>query len=993
MAFQLTPSDLNLLSRLVKGQPVDAGASGNPSATGIRTLSGLGNNIRNPEYGAADTPFIRITEARYGDPITITDPVTGAVTQNLGVNPIFAGLDPRAISNSVGAQDPNTPKQANGLNYLFSAFGQYVDHGLDFVAKGGNGSIQIGAPGTGFGPGSTNPADLTRATVVGYDANGVPQHLNKTAQFIDQNQAYGSIELVGIFLRETNGSGGVTAHLAKGIADPSNPSMTLLPTLRQLILDHWSNNTRFQANGLDTTFRTYYPGLVSGAGVINTSMVKGLYENFMGSNQPLLLDLNPFLSPLDHIVAGDGRANENITLTGWHTVWARNHNYHVDNLRANGYVGTEEELFQAAKIINEAEYQRVVYVDFADALLGGMRGSRGGWHAWDDYIPEADASISHEFAAAAYRFGHSLVSQTVQIIDSTGNIANVSLFDAFLNPGNTGEFASALPPGYTPQPGYQQYGAGAILNGIAQQASEEVDTQVVDAIRNDLVRISADLFAFNVARGRDLGIGTLNQVREMLRTSTNRYVQEAVKFAGNLTPYASWEDFQQRNGLADTVMAKLRAAYPDLVLETSEAIDDFREHNPDITLVNGNTVKGIDRLDLWVGGLSEQHINDGVVGQTLWVILHDAFDRLQEGDRFYYFNRINDLDLYDQIKDNSLGDILTRNTGFNFSDDVFVVPAGPGGADTTAPVASSFSPAAGSTGIAVTSELGVTFSEVIALGSGSIELRTAAGALVESFAPGSPAVSVLGRTLVVDPTQSLKGNTAYVLRVGAGAVTDLSGNANAAVQSPAFTTVPVGVTRIGTNGANTLTGTDYDDVLEGRGGNDRLFGKAGNDRLLGMTGNDQLNGDNGDDVLDGGAGNDRLNGGNGDDHLTGGAGVDIFTMRAVGPVRTPEVAGTDTITDFVRGTDKLQLSRGTYGGFGTATTLKATQFLVGNFAGGTGFTALQTPANRLVYDRDSGTLWHDANGRQAGGYTAIATLLNGGSPIDGFGPANITLTA
>ena len=992
MAFQLTSSDLDLLLRLVRGQPVDAAASGAPSATGVRTMSGEGNNVSNPQWGAANTPFIRITEARYGDPVTITDPVTGAVSRNLGINPIFQGLDPRGISNIVGVQDPSTPKQASGLNLLFSAFGQYVDHGLDFVAKGGSGTIQIGAPGTGFGPGSTNPADLTRASVVGFDANGIPQHLNKTAQYIDQNQAYGSIELVCIFLGETDGRGGVTARLAKGIPDPSNPSMNLLPTLRQLILDHWANNTRFNVNGVNTTFRAYYPGLVGAGNVINQAMVKGIYENFMGSNQPLLLDLNPFLSPLDHIVAGDGRANENITLTGWHTVWARNHNYHVDNLRAQGFAGSEKELFEAAKIINETEYQRVVYVDFADALLGGMQGSRGGWHAWDEYIPSANASISHEFAAAAYRFGHSLVSQTVQIIDASGNIANVSLFDAFLNPGNTGQFAPVLPPGYTPQPGYQQYGAGAILNGIAQQASEEVDTQVVDAIRNDLVRISADLFSFNVARGRDLGLGTLNQVRQMLRTSTDPYVREAVKFAGDLSPYSSWDNFQQRNGLSDAVITKLRTAYPDLVLQTPAAIADFREHNPDITLVNGNTVKGIDRVDLWVGGLSERHINGGVVGQTLWVILHDAFDRLQEADRFYYFNRVNDLDLYDQVTSNSLGDIVSRNTGFSFSDDVFFLSTGV--ADTTAPTPVSFAPAPGSTGVAVTSELGVTFSEVIELGSGTIELRTAAGALVESFAAGHAAVSALGRTLVVNPTNPLQGNTSYVLHVGAGAVTDLNGNANGALQSPAFTTVPTGVNLMGTTAANRLSGTAYDDVLDGQGGNDTLVGSTGNDRLLGMAGNDVLNGDGGNDSLDGGAGNDQLTGGNGDDRLTGGLGTDTFVLRAVGTVRNPQVAGTDTITDFVRGTDKLQLSRGTYAGFGTASTVKATQILLGNFAGGTGFMTLETADTRLIYDRDSGTLWHDVNGSRPGGYAAIATLKNaGGLSLSWFGTADVSLIA
>src|SRR5690606_19647258 len=102
----------------------------------------------------------------------------------------------------------------------------------------------------------------------------------------------------------------------------------------------------------------------------------------------------------------DGRANENFALTSMHTIWARNHNFHVDRLQAAGFEGTPEEIFQAAKMVNEAEYQRVVFDEFADTLLGGMRGL--GTHGHDGYNPEVDARISHEFAAAAYRFGHSL---------------------------------------------------------------------------------------------------------------------------------------------------------------------------------------------------------------------------------------------------------------------------------------------------------------------------------------------------------------------------------------------------------------------------------------------------------------------------------------------------------------------------------------------------------------------------------------------------------
>ncbi|MEB3258748.1 MAG: peroxidase family protein, partial [Cyanobacteriota bacterium] len=824
-----------------------------------------------PTWGMANTTFRRVTGARYGSPIRVTDPATGAITvQNLGVNPLFRGLDPRAISNIVGVQESTTPTQA--LNHLWVAFGQYVDHGFDFVEKGGSGTLAIG--GLGVNRATDNPADLTRATVIGFDANGIPLHRNQTAQYVDQNQAYGSIELVGTFLRETTGNGTVGARLASGAVDPSNPAMRLLPTLRKLIHDHWANDTRFNSNGLNTTFRAYYPGLVSATGVINEAMVPDLYRNFMGSNQPLLLDLNPFISPLDHIVGGDGRVNENITLTGIHTVWARNHNFHVDGLLASGFSGTAEELYQAAKIVNETEYQRVLFTDYTDALLGGMKGS--GQHGWSGYNPNADVGISHEFAASAFRFGHSGVPNLVRLITPAGASQDVPLFDVFLNPTNKGQFTAPLPPGYVPQPGYSEIGAATILQGIANQASERIDTQVVNALRNDLVRNPADLFSFNVQRGRDLGLGSLNQLRMQLSASTDPYVREAVERAdGPLTPYTSWEDFQARNGLSAADINKLRLAYPDLVLQPAEILA-FRRANPDITLVNGNTVKGIDRLDGWVGALSEKHINGGVVGQTFWVILHQTFDKLQEADRFYYLDRTKDFDFY---KDATLADIFQRNTGVPFSESIFFTP-----------------------------------------------------------------------TDVVAPT--------------------------VVSQTPAFTTAPVGLTLVGDNNANTLTGGALNDTILGLGGADTLEGLAGHDSI------------------DGGAGTDTLIGGAGVDVLTGGLDRDIFVLNAAGGVtNTPAIAGADVITDFQSGTDVLALSRTTFAGFGRINAVARSQLLVGNFAGGTGFVSSETANTRLVYDTASGNLWHDANGNLDGGFTQIAVLRNGVNPLTTLTTADLNLIA
>jgi Ca2+-binding RTX toxin-like protein len=84
--------------------------------------------------------------------------------------------------------------------------------------------------------------------------------------------------------------------------------------------------------------------------------------------------------------------------------------------------------------------------------------------------------------------------------------------------------------------------------------------------------------------------------------------------------------------------------------------------------------------------------------------------------------------------------------------------------------------------------------------------------------------------------------------------------------------------------------------VKGTTGNDTLTGTATGDSLDGLAGNDTLQGSGGDDRLDGGAGTDTL---------TGGTGVDKFIFLP-GDVGTGSAA--DRITDFVSGTDRIDLS-------------------------------------------------------------------------------------
>ncbi|MFN3720228.1 MAG: peroxidase family protein, partial [Rhizobium rhizophilum] len=829
--FEYTARDIQGITNLLNGLPAFAGDDDTVGAGGVRDLSGNGNNIDNPAFGAADEPFIRLTEARYGAGFE-TDAQGNII--NRALNPIFDGLDARAISNLLGAQEAGLPKAPNEANIFFMTFGQYFDHGLDFLPKGGAGKVIIdGADIPGLT--ATNFTDLTRGSLANplQSATDIPEHLNKASPYVDQNQVYGSNAIVGQFLRESDGNGGVGSHILMGPEDPSAPGFHLMSTLRELLDHHRAEGTLFKGAGLPAggiTIDAYYPTLWnSETGSYDAATVRQLAGDFMGSTHALLLDANPIIDLLDHYVGGDGRANENFTLTSMHTIWARNHNFHVEKLSAAGFVGTAEELFQAAKMVNEAEYQRVVFTEFADALIGGIQGN--GSHGFEAYNDQATASISHEFAAAVYRIGHSLIGDTVSVKGPDGETYSVNLFDAFLNPTNDvftpEQLVQLRAMGYDPQPGYEQLGTGAILSGIVEQAAEDVDFNVVDAVRNDLVRIRADLFAFNVARGRDVGLGTLNQVKADLKASTDPYVKFAVDFleanGRSMNPYSSWQDFQQRNGLSNVVIAQFMAAYPDLILQASQ-IEAFKAINGNIVAVQTDgtgVVKGIDRVDLWVGGLAETHFNGGMAGDTFWVVLHEQFDRLQEADRFYYLERFDNFDLYENFIDGqNFSDIVARNTGLTgLPEDIFTndLEDGPDdGAD------DDDGDDDGDTG-------GVDDDDDDDDGNDDD-----AGSDDEDGDDDDDA--------------------------GAG-----SGGGSGGGVTP--TPVPVA--------ALTLIGTSSSDALVGSGGADVILGGAGTDVLVGQGGSDILRGEDGDDVITGGDGDDFVNAGLGDDEVHAGDGHDI----------------------------------------------------------------------------------------------------------------------
>jgi serralysin len=157
--------------------------------------------------------------------------------------------------------------------------------------------------------------------------------------------------------------------------------------------------------------------------------------------------------------------------------------------------------------------------------------------------------------------------------------------------------------------------------------------------------------------------------------------------------------------------------------------------------------------------------------------------------------------------------------------------------------------------------------------------------------PTSGALSFISAPDYEAPTDA-NVNNVYQLRILA---TDPQGLQDFQDLSVAVTNA-VGISQTALSTGSTLNGTGEEDTLNGAGGIDFLNGLGGNDKLVANGGND---------FLDGGTGNDQLTGGVGADNLTGGAGVDRFIYTATNHSTN---AAPDIITDFLEGTDRIDLS-------------------------------------------------------------------------------------
>ena len=173
---------------------------------------------------------------------------------------------------------------------------------------------------------------------------------------------------------------------------------------------------------------------------------------------------------------------------------------------------------------------------------------------------------------------------------------------------------------------------------------------------------------------------------------------------------------------------------------------------------------------------------------------------------------------------------------------------------------------------------------------------------------------------------------------------------------------------------------------------ENLVGGEDDDTLTGDREANRLDGNRGNDIINGGNGNDHITGGTGNDTLTGGDGDDVFRFNAVEyleesviafsvggadeTVFTPIGPGSDRVTDFGAGNDRLVFDGGLFADL-NAVRAAATETEDGNLEIAISETETLTLLNASLDDLTADTVTTtDAQGRDS--TTSIPADLTGG---------------
>jgi len=342
------------------------------------------------------------------------------------------------------------------------------------------------------------------------------------------------------------------------------------------------------------------------------------------------------------VIAGDLRPNEQLGLLTMHTIWVRFHNILAEEVaesitesniakKEDDMVLFDEIVYQYTKLIVNAIIQKITYREWLPTMFGPTAISRflGEYTNYDENVDPAACLI---FSSAAYRLGHTLLPNFLPLREKDCKIWN-NITDCLECDANLGGillrssfFVPEISENYD---GFME----ALLNGYSCTLANEVDQAITGAVRNFLFESAKngdgqrlfgnlDLIAINLQRGREHGLPDYNSVRGHLGLDKFQYFHQ--------------------------------------ISTNPEVYENFKVIYDD----------NIDDIDLFLGLIAEDHLNDGSFGETISGVVLQQFGRLRDGDRFWYQRYIKSGQLLDFIECITLKSVIELTTDIDNIDSI-----------------------------------------------------------------------------------------------------------------------------------------------------------------------------------------------------------------------------------------------------------------------------------------------------------------------------------